>query len=296
MLPIPLLNIGMWSAQFILTLIALLLGMDIVAVLVINIATSAGQLAAAWWVYTRRTHNGNREALEVSDKGFKPLVQAQDVTIGNLLRRALPFAIGAALVALQARAGTILLERLSDTGQTGYYAAANRFVEAGRMLPNAFFGALFPMLAALTLQPHAMQRVFRHALLTLGSFGLAFGVGVSLAAPLLIVLYGDAFGASVAVLRVLAWALLPVVLRAALTLYAYAQGREAFANGVTAVMLALQVVFGLWIIPQYGAWGAAWVTLGVEVMGCMLMAVGMIYLNRQDAKNAKEDIEDEYIN
>jgi O-antigen/teichoic acid export membrane protein len=191
-----------------------------------------------------------------------------------LLRRALPFAIGAALVALQARAGTILLERLSDTGQTGYYAAANRFVEAGRMLPNAFFGALFPMLAALAMQPLEMRRVFRRALLMLSIFGAAFGVGVSLGAPLLIGLYGNAFEASVGVLQVLAWALLPAVLRAALTLYAYARGREVYANGVTALMLALQAALGLWAIPQHGAWGAACVTLGVEVVGCMLMVVG----------------------
>src|SRR5690606_28302176 len=60
-----------------------------------------------------------------------------------LLRRAWPFALAAILAALQARTGTILLERLTDTTQVGYYAAATRFVEAARMIPNALFGALF---------------------------------------------------------------------------------------------------------------------------------------------------------
>ncbi len=260
MLPIPLLNIGMWSAQFVLTLAAFLMGGGIVAALVINVLTSAGQLAAAWWVYRLRF------AAPPSGLALRML---------PLLRRALPFALGAALVALQARASTILLERLSDTGETGYYAAANRFIEAGRMLPNAFFGALFPALAALAMQPLEMRRIFRRALLTLGAFGLAFGVGGLLFAPLLTSLYGDDFLPSIPVLQALAWALLPALLRAALTLYAYAKGHEAFANGVTAVMLVLQVALGLWLIPVSGAVGAAWITLGVEVIGCALMALAL---------------------
>ncbi|MFN8376998.1 MAG: oligosaccharide flippase family protein, partial [Anaerolineae bacterium] len=249
MLPIPLLNIGMWVAQFALTLLVFLLGMGITAALVINVATSAVQLAAAWWVYRRR---------------FRAAAAGLALPLLPLLKRALPFAVGAALVALQARASTIMLERLSDTAQTGYYAAANRFIEAGRMLPNAFFGALFPTLAALAMQPLVMRRTFRRALLTLGAFGTAFGVGVLLAAPLLIGLYGEQFGASVGVLQLLAWVLLPALLRAALTLYAYARGRETLANIVTGVMLALQIALGLWAIPTYGALGAAGVTLAVE--------------------------------
>ncbi|MFN8374026.1 MAG: oligosaccharide flippase family protein [Anaerolineae bacterium] len=257
MLPIPLLNIGMWLAQFALTLLVFLLGMGITAALVINVATSAVQLAAAWWVYRRR---------------FRAAAAGLALPLLPLLKRALPFAVGAALVALQARASTIMLERLSDTAQTGYYAAANRFIEAGRMLPNAFFGALFPTLAALAMQPLVMRRTFRRALLTLGAFGTAFGVGVLLAAPLLIGLYGEQFGASVGVLQLLAWVLLPALLRAALTLYAYARGRETLANIVTGVMLALQIALGLWAIPTYGALGAAGVTLAVETLGCAALA------------------------
>jgi lipopolysaccharide exporter len=260
MLPIPILNIGMWIGQFGITLIALMLGADIVAVLAINVVTSIGQLAAAWWIYRRH---------------FITPPTGLSLKLMPLLRLALPFAIGAALVALQGRASTILLERLSDTGQTGYYAAANRFIEAGRMLPNAFFGALFPVLAALSANPTEMRRIFRRAAFTLGGFGLVFGVALTIFAPLLITLYGNDFTPSISVLQILGWALLPALLRAALTLYAYALKRESFANGVTAVMLVLQVALGLWLIPIYGALGAAGVTLGVEIVGLVGMTIGV---------------------
>lgn len=129
-----------------------------------------------------------------------------------------------------------------------------------------------------------MRRTFRRALLTLAAFGTAFGVGGMLTAPLLIGLYGNDFTPSIAVLQLLAWMLLPALLRAALTLYAYAKGRENLANGVTAVMLALQVALGLWVIPTHGALGAAGVTLAVEVLGCAALALGVRQkLNQRDA-------------
>lgn len=53
MTPIPLLNIGMWLAQLILTALAFAFGGGFFAALVVNVATSAGQLAAAWGVYRR---------------------------------------------------------------------------------------------------------------------------------------------------------------------------------------------------------------------------------------------------
>jgi O-antigen/teichoic acid export membrane protein len=192
-----------------------------------------------------------------------------------LLQLALPFAIGAALVALQGRASTILLERLADTAQTGTYAAANRFVEAGRMLPNAFFGALFPALAALAARPQEMRSVFRRALWILAGFGALAGVGLFIAAPLLTMLYGEAFALSIPVLQVLGWSLLPALLRAGITLYLYAKRRESYANAVTAIILCLQIALGLWMIPDSGALGAAAITLAVEIVGLGLILLAI---------------------
>ncbi|NWF70829.1 MAG: oligosaccharide flippase family protein [Chloroflexi bacterium] len=258
MWPIPLLNIGMWLAQCALTAAALLLGAGLTAVLAINALTSAGQLLAAWGIYRRHF--------------FAPDARAT-LRLGYLLRRALPFALGAVLVALQARASTILLERLSDTAQTGYYTAANRLIEAGRMLPNAFFGALFPALAALAAQPAAMRQTFRRALGGLALFGALAGAGLTVFAPLLPLLYGGDFAPAIPVLQTLAWALLPALLRAGLTLYAYARGREAAANAATLILLLLHIALAAALIPVGGALGAAWVTLGVETIGTALLAL-----------------------
>lgn len=258
MWPIAWLNLGMLGVQVILSFAALAAGQGILAVLAINTCTSAGQLVAAWVVYRLRFFSA-------------PAEQAK-LPIRRLLRQGWPFALAGILAALQARASILLLEQLTDTAQVGYFAASSRFIEAGRMMPNAFFGALFPMLAALKRDPIALHRMFMRAMLGLGMFGLLAGLGVALFAGEVIRLtYGPDFAPATAVLRLLGWSLLPALLRAGQTLYWYAQGQESFTNQVTIITLFVQLVLALWWIPRYGGVGAAWITLVTESTAFILL-------------------------
>jgi O-antigen/teichoic acid export membrane protein len=275
MWPIPWLNIGMLAAQVALTALVLLWGGDVVAALVVNTATSAGQLAAAWGVYRWGFAPGG----ELPHPRFAALDSPSPTWREGggvrLLRRAWPFAVAAVLAALQARLGTILLERLTDAGQVGYYAAATRFVEAARMIPNALFGALFPALAALAQHPPEMRRLFRRVLWGLLAFGGALAVlFVFVAEPLLRLTYGEAFTPAAMTLIVAMGALLPALLRAGRTLYWYAVGQEGRVNRVTGVTLILQMVLSLWLIPAYGALGLALVMLVTEEVGLVLLWPG----------------------
>jgi O-antigen/teichoic acid export membrane protein len=260
MWPIPPLNIGMLVIQVALTGLVFLSGGGVLAALLMNTLTSAGQLLAAWAIYRWKFHVSVGEGLRPSP------------TITTLLRRAWPFALAGALAAIYLRSGTILLEQLATTGEVGYYAAATRFVEAGRAIPNALFGALFPALAALVAQPAALNHTFRRVTLGLTLFSLALGVFFSLfAAPILNLTYGSAFSSAAPVLVLSIWALLPGLLRGGQTLYWYALGREGFTNRVLGVMIVVQLALSLWLLPVYGAVGAAVVTLLTETIGLALL-------------------------
>ena len=246
MWPIPPLNLGMLVIQVTLTAIVFLTGGGVLLALAVNTLTSAGQLVAAWAIYQfrfrRPSASKNVPALQVK----------------ALLRRAWPFALAAVLAALQTRAGTILLEQLTPTIQVGYYAAATRFVEAARMIPNALFGALFPALAALTVQPEVLQLTFRRVLLGLGGFGLFMGlVFTVLASGIISITYGAAFTPAIPVLQIAMWSLLPGLLRGGWTLYWYARGREGLTNLITGITLIVQIGISLWLIPRFGAVGCS---------------------------------------
>jgi peptidoglycan biosynthesis protein MviN/MurJ (putative lipid II flippase) len=69
------------------------------------------------------------------------------------------------------------------------------------------------------------------------------------------------------------WGLLPSLLRAGLTLYWYAQGREQLVNRVIVVMLAIQIGLSLWLVPDQQAYGAALAILVSEVFGVALLLI-----------------------
>ncbi|MGJ3238337.1 MAG: oligosaccharide flippase family protein [Anaerolineae bacterium] len=256
MQPIAYLNLSMLVGQVTLTALVLVRGGDIMSVLAVNVLTSAGQLALAWVVYRR---------------GFYQATTAR-ISLKPILRAAMPFAVAAVLAAVQSRAVIILLEQFSTTSAVGYYAAASRFVEAGRMLPHAFFDALFPLLAGLASTPLQLERVFRRMIAGLTLFGVLFGIGITLSAmPLITLSYGETFAPSMPVLIVLAWGLLPLLLKSGRTLYWYAQGAESFVNRITALVLVIQIALGIVFIPRYGVMGAAVVVVISEIFATLLL-------------------------
>jgi O-antigen/teichoic acid export membrane protein len=310
MWPIAALNIGMLIAQVALTVWALARGGDVLLALAINTATSAGQLAAAWGIYRTKFNvtsvqdkkffpqtphpptpspldgEGELSAAQRGEVKTTPLSRTQVnvqpvgtqraasafIQTWTLLRRAWPFALAAVLAALQIRLSLILLERMTSAAEVGQYAAASRFVEAGRMLPNALFGALFPALSALSSDPAALNRVFQRAMLGLTAYGIVFGIGALLLAGWLIHLtYGAQFDQAVFVLIFLAWALLPGLLKSGRVLYCYALGQEDYVNRVMAVTLVIQFALGLWLIDRHGAAGAALALIVTECVALILL-------------------------
>lgn len=277
MWPVAGLNLGMLGAQVILTALVFLARGDVLAALMVNTATSAGQLLAAWWVNRRwfdATATQRRKGAKTASNSLlmSEFSAPRRFNSAALLRQAWPFALAAILAALQARISVILLERLADSGNVGSYAAASRFVEAERMIPNALFGALFPTLAVMAGDLPALSRLFTRVTLGLSAYAVLLGVGSSLlAAPMLTLTYGADFAPAAPVLQVAMWSVLPGLLRAARTLYWYALGRERFVNRVTGASLLLQIALSLWMIPAYGALGAAVVNLGVECAALALV-------------------------
>jgi O-antigen/teichoic acid export membrane protein len=250
MLPIPFLNIGMIALQVVLTLIALVNDGGFIGVLLANVVSSAVQMIGAYAAYR----------LVMS-----PPTARVRLRPFQLARRAWHFALAALFAALQLRLSTILLETLTTTREVGLFFAATRFIEAARLFPNAYFGALYPALSTLTADRDALSRTFRRAFFVVGLFGIAAGIVLSVtAAPLIRLVFGDDFAAAAPAMIVLGWSLLGYMVRGALTLKLYALNRQPLVNLVNAAAILLQIALSLWLIPAYGASGAAFALVVIE--------------------------------
>lgn len=254
---IPFLNVGMIAVQAGLTALALLAGFGLRAALLLNVLTSAGQLVVIWILYRRRFYQPTADAAP---------------PLPGLLRAAWHFALAGVFAALQARVSLIVLEVLTDAAQVGYFSAAARFTEAARLIPNAFFGALFPTLSAIAAQRVIFRRTFSRAGRWLTVYGIASVIGAALAGGLAIdLVFGAGFAAAVPVLIIAAAAFAFSLLRGLATLAWYAHKREARVNGVNAGVLILIIGLSAVLIPAGGAAGAALALLLAEAAGYVLL-------------------------
>jgi PST family polysaccharide transporter len=181
--------------------------------------------------------------------------------VGRALRLGAGLALLMALSLLYQRSGVLLLSLLDSDAAAGAYSAAARIIEALKTLPAAFFGAMFPILAAgraaAGRQP-AANRAYRRAFaaLVIASCLLAVVAGL-LARPILALLFGPGFETAVPALRIMVWSLPPTVLAFKLSLDLVVAGRERAAAAAVALTLLIGGGLTAWLIGRWSLSGAA---------------------------------------
>lgn len=259
------LNVGGIAIQLLLAWFLIARGWDVGALILLAVAIQALQLFGGVLLYSRQEQRVP-QTFKTPDRAL----------VWKLTRAGLPFALAGILASVEMRANVFLLGALANERAVGWYSAASRLTEGLRLVPNAFFGAMLPALAALSSAQG--QNLFRRAQWSLFVFGLACALGLTfLAAPLVEFLFGSQFAPAIPTLVVLGWGLIPATLIGLVTLWLYARGAEARVNIFLLGGLLLQVVLALALIPHYSATGAAVATLCSDVV---LWAAMLVYAAR----------------
>jgi O-antigen/teichoic acid export membrane protein len=193
-----------------------------------------------------------------------------------------PIGAGIALSALYFRIDVFLVQLWSGTESVGVYNAVFRLVEALRLFPAAALAVALPALCRAT-DTRPLARV---------SFGLtAFGVAVAAlvwikAGWIVPLAYGDAYAAGVPAFRILALAFPLMSLNYALTQQLIAwDGHRAFAV-LCVTALGFNVFVNARLIPALSIEGAAWATLGTEVVLTIGCGVALVMTMRTAAWRA----------
>jgi O-antigen/teichoic acid export membrane protein len=258
MWPILGLNVGLLTLQVGGALWVIWQQASIVMLFGVIVLADGVQLIATWLVWRWLARRKTAAPLTISTR--------------QLVKGAFPFMVAGVLAILQARVMILVLEQSRGPSEVGQFAVAMRFIEAGRLVPNALFVALLPNLAALVTVPAQFRRTFQRAGGLVALYSIVFGLlALLLARPLIQLVFGDGFGEGAAVFTLLAWLLLPSVLRMLFTLWHYAYHREGFVNVGLLMALILQVVLGVILIEQWGIYGAAWGMIGAEVFLALLL-------------------------
>jgi O-antigen/teichoic acid export membrane protein len=197
------------------------------------------------------------------------LRQPIDWALGfSMLRQALPMGASDMVWAVRVYFATVLLGLFVGGSEVGWFGAAHRIVVSLHTFVWLYFFNLLASLARCTQgPPQDLKRLMDKSMRVTGWAAVFIGiVGAALAEPLITLLYGEQYHASIAVFQVLIW-ILPLSLlhgHYRYALIAYGQQRlEFFSNACGA---GLTIVLDLLLVPAYGPLGAAWALVASEVL------------------------------
>lgn len=186
----------------------------------------------------------------------------------HIVRMSLPLSGTSLLVAILNRIDMVLVQKLSPSPDVGltrvaHYGAAYRVPNLAERVPQMMMTTVFPMMVTFASKDAAaLRRLYWKTSMQLAALALPMVLVVTVAAPYVVnVWMGPAYAPVVPLMRALIWAsaLLYVALPAANVLIALRFQRINFWMMVPATVL--NVGLNLFLIPAYGALGAAWATV-----------------------------------
>ena len=182
----------------------------------------------------------------------------------SLARAAVPYALVLLLTTAFTRIDVVMVEALSPRGyyEAGKYAAAYRLLDAINMVGFMFASLLVPMLSKQVTAGERVTPLLRQA----AGYLTAIGVGLAAwttfhAEDLMTGLYTEATPDWGAVLGVLMWASVGVGFTYVFGSYLLTRERFGLLNTAFGVALVANVGLNYWLVPHYGATGAALATI-----------------------------------
>lgn len=186
----------------------------------------------------------------------------------KIIKKSWPVALSSLFVLLYFKADTIILSLLRSQSEVGIYGAAYKILEVLTTFPALFMGIVSPILAQTWSEKNfpRFQRIFQKSFDFLISitWPMIFGT-IILAKPIMILIAGKDFAAAGPILQIL-------IIAAGIIFLSHLAGYSVVAIEKQKTMVKFYVVgalsaFGAYLIfiPLYSYWGAAIITLLVEL-------------------------------
>lgn len=180
----------------------------------------------------------------------------------RMIRGGLPLALATVAAAVYMRIDQVMLHRMAADSVLGHYVAAVRISELFELLPAAFVSSLFPLLCISVADTPRFQRHldlgYRYMVLASASLAVFFCVG---ARPLVHLLYGGQYSATAPLLAVLIWSEVSIFFGTMLGNSLIAAGLQKYLLMPSALGAIVNVALNIYMIPRWGAMGAAWATV-----------------------------------
>ncbi|MBL7826340.1 MAG: polysaccharide biosynthesis protein [Saprospiraceae bacterium] len=184
-----------------------------------------------------------------------------------LFRQSMPYALVVLLMFAYTRLDAVLLERMAGEGQADVYAGAFRLLEACNMFGFLFASLLLPMFARLIKQKAKVRPLVSLSLKLIWAGSLSLSTAIFFCREDLLkwMMPLRATSDRFDVLGVLIWAFVPVSVTYIFSTLLTARERMMRMNRYFLIGIAIDLGLNLFLIPPYGALGAAIAALTTQV-------------------------------
>ena len=181
----------------------------------------------------------------------------------SLLKDSWPLLLSGIAVTIYMKIDQIMLGHMIGVEAVGIYSAALRISEVWYFIPMTIVASTFPAILESKKRSEKqyyarLQKLFD--LMVVISVGLALPT-TFLSTSIVTLLFGETYGDAGMILSIHIWAAVFVFLGVASSQWYIAEGRQVLSLQRTVIGAFVNVALNLWLIPVYGAVGAALATL-----------------------------------
>jgi O-antigen/teichoic acid export membrane protein len=196
----------------------------------------------------------------------------------TILDFAWPFVAITIFSVVIANVDTIMLGQIKSTTEVGLYAAAERIVQFLSIIPIFIGLSTFPLMSKSEGDLVASARIFEKIMTTILAIGFPIAIGgLLLSQPLMATIFGPSYRAGGVVLGILMLSVFADFPNLILSNVIFVKNLQKKFIIATAVGVVVNVLFNLYLIPRYGAVGAA---ISTGVCQFFIMAINWQMLKR----------------
>ena len=188
---------------------------------------------------------------------------------GELWRSTWPVAVSIAFNLIYFKADTLILSLIKPAADVGLYGAAYKVLEVLLAIPAIIGGLVLPLAA----RAHQQNNNKELASLYSGTFDSLLAACLAIIAgsltvgiPLIVLLAGPGFATAGNILMILSLATAAIFLSNASGYFIFALGKQRQVLPLYAVASVIALAGYAFAIPRYSYWGAAWMTVVVELL------------------------------
>jgi O-antigen/teichoic acid export membrane protein len=198
---------------------------------------------------------------------------------GDMIKQTWPFALLILLMTAYSRLDGIMIERLAVDGlkEAGIYAQAYRIIDAGNSFAFLYAGMLLPIFSRLIIKKDQVSistLMNQGARFLIAPAGIAAFIALHHADWFMALMYDQEIAKSAMAFEWLMGSFLFICIGYIFGTFVTAAGKLNLLNGIAALAVLINVVLNLFLIPQYGAEGAAiasFFSLGVMALSQVIV-------------------------